>query len=41
MAAAIADEGAVPVAPREALDVIRIIEIAKISARDGRTITLL
>jgi len=41
MAAAIADMGPVPVDPREALDVIRIIEIAKISARDGRTITLL
>jgi scyllo-inositol 2-dehydrogenase (NADP+) len=40
MAAAIAGESDVPVAPRQALDVIRIIELAQRSANEGRTLTL-
>jgi scyllo-inositol 2-dehydrogenase (NADP+) len=40
MAAAIAGEGDVPVAPRQALDVMRIIELAQRSAKEGRTVTL-
>jgi scyllo-inositol 2-dehydrogenase (NADP+) len=38
MAAAIAGEGEVPVDPRQALDVMRIIELAQRSASEGRTI---
>jgi scyllo-inositol 2-dehydrogenase (NADP+) len=30
----------VPVAPRQALDVMRIIELAQRSAKEGRTVTL-
>jgi scyllo-inositol 2-dehydrogenase (NADP+) len=40
MAAAIANNSAVPVDPCQALEVIRIIEMATLSSRDGRTITL-
>jgi scyllo-inositol 2-dehydrogenase (NADP+) len=40
MAAAIADDGSVPVDPRGALDVIRIIETAQLSSREDRTIML-
>lgn len=40
MAAAIADGTPVPVDPRGALDVIRLIEFARLSAREGRTISL-
>ena len=40
MAAAIAGEGGVPVAPRQALDVMRVIELAQRSAIEERTIAL-
>lgn len=40
MAAAIAGIGDVPVAPRQALDAMRIIELAQRSAGEGRTIAL-
>jgi scyllo-inositol 2-dehydrogenase (NADP+) len=40
MAAAIAGESGVPVAPRQALDVMRIIELAQRSAGEGRTVAL-
>lgn len=40
MAAAIAGEDDVPVPPRQALDVMRIIELAQHSASEGRTIAL-
>ncbi|MBB5357361.1 scyllo-inositol 2-dehydrogenase (NADP+) [Rhodanobacter sp. ANJX3] len=40
MAAAIADEGDVPVSPRQALDAMRIIELTQRSASEGRTIAL-
>ena len=40
MAAAVAGEGDVPVPPRQALDVMRVIELAQRSASEGRTIAL-
>ena len=40
MAAAIAGESDVPVPPRQALDVMRVIELAQRSASEGRTIAL-
>ncbi|MEX1829169.1 oxidoreductase [Luteibacter sp. CQ10] len=40
MAAAIRDDAPVPVNPREARDVIRVIEAAQVSARERRTVPL-
>jgi predicted dehydrogenase len=38
MAAAVAGEGPVPVAPAEARDAVAIIELALQSSRDGRVV---